>query len=106
MKMLVTAAALALFAAPAFAQTATGTQDSTTMMNSPTAAECQANPQAEGCDTMLTNATSSDMQMQSQDGAMSSQESGATTAASGDEGAKSTETTTPSGGIVPGQTSE
>ena len=100
MKMLVTAAALALFAAPAFAQDATGTQDST-MMNSATTADCQANPQAEGCDTMSTNATSSDMQ--SKDGAMSSDESNATTAASGQQGASSTETTTPSGGVVPGQ---
>jgi putative membrane protein len=51
-----------------------------------------------GADATVTGSTSG-----ATGGSMSSQESGASTAASGQGGADSAESTTPSGGIVPGQ---
>ncbi|NDV85232.1 DUF4142 domain-containing protein [Aurantimonas aggregata] len=55
-----------------------------------------------GADAMVTGSTSATTSGATE-GSMSSQESGASTAASGQGGADPAESTTPSGGVVPGQ---
>lgn len=121
MKLLVAAAAATLFAAPAFAQTGTGTAAETSAQmdssrsneeaptTSGSATDCAANPTAAQCDdAATTNSTGSNMSTSG--GAMNSNEAtnsdsaGSSTAKSGDMG-NGSDTTAPAGGLVPGQTS-
>ncbi|MBP0614760.1 hypothetical protein [Jiella mangrovi] len=112
MKLLVAAAAAALFAAPAFAQTGSGNPDSSrSTEEAPTTSgsvtDCSANPTAAQCDGSATTGTT---MAPAAGGTMGTSEStnsdsaGSSTARSGAEG-NGADTTAPAGGIVPGQTS-